>query len=406
MATDRILLPWKKFSDRSDCMNVRPFRPLMFRKGTDHFYSPPFDTINAEDEKALKESEYNITHVTLPSSPESALQTLLKWRGEGILQRADQEMFIIIRQEFDINGIPAERTGMFCSVRIYPEADDIKPHEMTFPGPRKNRFDLMDHINCQPEPIFLITDSAGFAGLLTQAVQSMNEEMAFEEPAGVTNHVYLMTDRQMQKRLSENLSGKKAIVADGHHRLAASREIAHSRASAGKSEWSYIMAYLCPTDSNGLLIAGIHRIVKKVGNMDTVTARMNGFFELREPTNPDSRESIVCYDGKYYSLVPRQEKRDPMDDVDFGLAPDVVNRIIFRECFGFTDQQVESSVIYSHSDEDCIRMVDEGKASMCILMPKWNNEEFSRRVSGGGLLPQKSTYFYPKVPSGIALFEP
>ncbi len=387
-------------------MRIKAFKPLIYSKSVENFYSPPFDTISADQEKELKAFQYNITHLTLPGSPEEALETLNRWKKAGILKSTDLNVLIVIKQEFTVKGKRLERTGMLCGVRIFPESDDIKPHEKTFPGPRKNRFNLMDHTDCQPEPIFLVTSSSELKGILDAAVSSRSPYFNFEEPDGVKNRVYIISDKALEKRLSEVLSDRAAIVADGHHRLAASKEIARTRAMKGKTGWKYIMTYLCPAENNGLLISGTHRIVTKLKDRESSFKKLNEFFEILHSDGMPDEESLGYYDGKYHVLKPREDKIKEIGDLDPTLPPDVVNRVIFNECFGFGPKDIENSVVYSHDSEGGRREVDSGRAELVILMPEWKNDDFYSRVSEGGLLPQKSTYFYPKVPSGIALFEP
>lgn len=386
-------------------MKVKAFKPLIFGKNLEHFYSPPFDTISPDQEKELKNFQYNITHVTLPESPDAALNTLNEWKKKGILKATDLNVLIIIKQEFSSESKKLERLGLLCGIRIYPESDDIKPHEKTFPGPRKNRFNLMDRTDCQPEPIFLVTSSAQLKETLKEAIASRSQYFKFEEPAGVINSVYIISDRTLENQIRNILSEKVAIVADGHHRLAASKEIARTRYMKRKNGWNYIMTYLCPSDDNCLMISGIHRIVKTLKNREESMKKLNEYFEISDTSGPDS-QGIVYYDGSYHTLKLKEDKVAEIEGLDPTLAPDVVNKIIFSECFSFSDYEVETSVIYSHSALECIKSVDTGEAALTIFMPDWNNDDFYNRVSGGGLLPQKSTYFYPKVPSGIAVFEP
>lgn len=387
-------------------MQVKAFKPIIYSKNLDHFYSPPFDTISPDLEKKLKEYKYNITHITLPSSPQESLETIKRWKTEGILKTTGLDVLVLLKQEFTVKGKQMERVGMFCAIRIYPDSGDILPHEKTFSGPRKNRYTLMEHTDCQPEAIFLVTSSSDLKSVFESAISSRTEYFKFEEPAGVTNSVFIISDKIIEDQITGMLSDKVAIVADGHHRLAASKEIARTRAMKGRKGWKYIMTYLCPVENNDLLISGIHRIVTALKEKDKGMKKLGEFFEITDVDQFTESKDIMFYDGKYHSLKAKEGKIEEIGNLDPTLPPDVVNRVIFNECFGFNDEDIEKSVIYSHDMDECRNMVDRGSAALSIFMPDWENEEFYSRVSKGGLLPQKSTFFYPKVPSGVALFEP
>ncbi len=387
-------------------MEVNGSRFLVFRSGLEHFFSPPFDTISRAEEAVLKSFPYNITHLTLPLSIEETRIEFEGWKNESILQRLPDEAVFVIEQRFMHGGLMLRRVGVICLVRVFPLSSDIKPHELTFPGPRKGRHNLMAALGCQPEPIFLITPAKGLSPSLEEILRSGKKTMIFEEPAGVTNTIYVADSPDALGRLRNALEGESAIVADGHHRLAAVREIAEEHSAQGDPSWNYVLAYVTSTGGDGLLIGGIHRVVRAPQGREFSISDIREYFDLADSPPGTGKREIVVYDGRMRYATPNRAALSLDEKVDFSVAPDVVNSLIFRKCLKMTDAEIESLVTYTHDADFARSAVDEGSASFSILLPEWDPEEFARKVSGGQLLPQKSTFFYPKVPSGIALFEP
>ncbi len=387
-------------------MKAAEFKPLVFRKGTEHFYSPPFDTVGKTEEKVLKSFPYNITHITLPESDGNARGLLNAWKRDGVLQRLSDGVIFIIDQEFTHRGRKLKRNGIICIVKVYPVAEDIKPHELTFPGPRRGRYSLMTALGCQPEPIFLITPAKGLNALLDDALINSDPELVFEEPKGVMNRVHIISDKATLRRITDAVSHDAAIVADGHHRLAAVREIAEEWSKKGESAWNWAMAYVSPTEGEGLLIGGIHRVVRAVPGRKTDLSQVGEFFDLRDASEDHRGQGIIIYDGKMRYAEPNERSRALVGEIDFDIAPDVVNKLLFKKCLAMTDSEIESNVAYTHDAEYATEAVDSGHAALSVFMPDWNASQFAEKVSGGRLLPQKSTFFFPKVPSGISLYEP
>lgn len=312
----------------------------------------------------------------------------------------------VIDQQFSTAGKRIRRLGILCLVQVFPVNTDIQPHERTFPGPRRGRYELMKSLGCQPEPIFLITPSADLAGVALSVAGASAPSMEFEEPLGVLNRVYAVSDPSVLERMASALSRETAIVADGHHRLAAVREIAEERSARGDSSWNSILAYVAPTVGNGMLIGGIHRVVGHAEGRTLSLSRAGDLFDLAEVTDAAQDSAIRLYDGRLMRAVPNQTARATLSEADFGVPPDVVNRLLFKRCLNLSDVDIEKLVTYTHDADYARGSVDSGEADFSVLMPGWDPDEFIRKVSDGRMLPQKSTFFHPKVPSGIAIHEP
>ena len=386
-------------------MEIRGFRPFIFSDNVKNFWSPPFDTISTEEERELKKHEYNITHITLPHGPGSiaeSAQTFRSWVERGILTQLEEDSIILLRQKFTRNGEPKERFGIVALARVFPEDGSIKPHEMTFEGPRKNREEVMRGLGLIPEPIFLISPGNAFMDAILASSRRARKVHSFKQPEDVENTIYLIDDKKDIKNLSESVKKQVSIVADGHHRLAAIKEIA----ATDHGGWDYAMAYIASSEDPALFISGIHRIVKANVTAESFLKSLKKVFNIQEAESFDAERGLSIYlDGKFYSIEPRQDNLVELSEYihDPGLF---VKKIILGKIIGLDAKQIETGIIYSHDINYAINMVNDRRAGMVILMPDWDKKTFTEVVSAGHLLSQKSTYFYPKPPSGVAIYKP
>ncbi len=377
-------------------MDIIPFKPLIYRKDIDGMISPPFDAITPQQEMVLKRNEYNITYLTLPrgsSGIDHAKYLLRTWVENNVLIPVDRPMILILEQRFSVNGKTVERYGIISKVRIFPDDGSVIPHEQTFDQYVKERKDLMSGTDTQLEPIFLVSTAEGFTEYIKIVAASMKYDNTYRGPGNIENFVYHVYEGEIIGKIESMLNREKAVVADGHHRLEATKQIAMSRTGDSVHFWQYAMAYITSLYDEGVLIGGVHRIVNSRSILKIDDLRKT--FDITEESGviPDS---ITLYNGKFYRIIPRNH--------DLHSTPvDIVNGDIFKKILRFEDSEMEKSIIYTHDTEQLIDAVDKKAASFGILMPDWNKNDLMKILENRAKLPQKSTYFYPKIPSGIAI---
>ncbi len=386
-------------------MEMEGFRPFLFSSKVENFWSPPFDTISPEEERELKKNEHNITHITLPhgsGSIAASAATFRTWAEEGVLSQPTKDCLILLRQRFSHNGKAEERIGVVSLVRVYPDDGSIKPHEMTFEGPRKNREEVMNGLGLIPEPIFLVSPGNALRNALSKSIDKARKVYNFYQPKDVENTVFLLDTGKEMKEIMDSTSGRVAIVADGHHRLAAIKELAKKYHGG----WEYAMAYIVSSDDPALFISGIHRIVTLNQRNADIIGSLRKFVTVVEEKTWNPRKGIFLYsDGKFYSISIKTD--DALQQKEYLDDPGMfVRRTVLEEACTMNKEEIEAGTIYSHDSDYAIKMVDEHRASMAILMPDWNKKVFTEVVSSGRILSQKSTFFYPKPPSGIAIYRP
>lgn len=390
-------------------MIIKPFSPVLFRRDLDNVTSPPFDVVTKAQETILKGNPYNITHLTLPESGDAnhSRQLLDRWIDEGILVRENENSIIIITQDFRGNGKDFCRIGMIAPVETSPPADIILPHEQTFDWAVKERKEVMLKSGCQLEPIFLAINGLSFERILRAAVKNLAPVRTFEEPSGVINKFFLVSEKSTVDSIVRSIRKEKAIVADGHHRLRATKEIFAEQKGESSEFWRYSLAYITSLQQESLMISGIHRLMSKEFSFEKIKPELEEYFDINVISQNEDLSLISVYDGEYYSLTPKDHAFDFIGEFGgFKLKtdPSLVNTLIFEKIMGMTVSDVASKVGYTHSVPFAVEEVDKGNYSFAILMPEWDKSTFLSMTEKGRIMPQKSTYFYPKIPSGIALY--
>lgn len=387
-------------------LKIETFRPHIFRGDLSAVTSPPIDIISPEYEMRLKSLPNNITHVTIPKHGDvlAAARVLNNWIKEGIIEKYPDNCIILLQQDVPSHGRYNTRIGIIAPVETSSDRNDILPHEETFQWAVSQRQQLMETTNCQLEPIFIAVNGTNFERILRTVIRQITPAKKFTEQDGVINTVYFLTDSRTIDNIKAAISREKGIVADGHHRLQATRNLYNS----GKGNfWSYTLSYITSLQNDSLFIGGIHRVLTGSHTLDAYYDDLLEYFDI-EPMSGDQRQrNVTAYDGHYFSLKPKSVAFDAIGcskKYHYDGDPTLVSTLILRQIIGFTQNDLSTKVIYTHSRPLAVDEVDSKKASLAFLMPEWDKSVFISMIEDGRILPQKSTYFYPKVPSGVALY--
>src|SRR6266516_2491878 len=313
--------------------------------------APPYDVISPEKRlEYLAQSPYNVVHLTLPDNEEEAGRDIAEWRRDGALERDDQPSFWFLSQEYvGPDGVRRTRSGLVASLRAEPyEHGIVLPHERTHRGPKEGRLRLLRATRTQLEPIFLLYEGESLT------------------PPSREPDLASGGDRLWRVDEAPSFEQTELLIADGHHRY----ETALAYAQEGGSP--YLMVVLVPTRQEGLTIFATHRIVERVDGV--------GGTPIDEPG--DELPGVVLYRDGRYELLEGE-----------GLDVEIVDRI------------APDGVTYTPQREEAVATVDRGDAEAAFLLRPTRIEDVWNVARRGETMPQKSTYFYPKLTSGL-LFHP
>ncbi|MFL5955300.1 MAG: DUF1015 family protein [Gaiellaceae bacterium] len=337
---------------------VKPFRALRYDPAVagplERLVAPPYDVISdLERRDYLDRSPYNVVHLTLPDSAEQAAADLGTWRENGALVEEDDRYWWVAQDYTGPDGVARTREGLAASVPVTPyEAGEVLPHERTHAGPKEGRLRLLRATRTQLEPIFLLYDEEPL-------VTRPNGDPAVDvEESGVRTRMWPIDAGPLA-------IDTPLLIADGHHRYETAVAYRQENPAA-----THTFAILVSSRAPGLEIFPTHRLVQHAGDVPGEEVEAPG-------------EGVTLYrDGRYLHVA---------SDDDFG--PRVVESL------------EPEGVSYTASTAQAIAAVDRGDAEAAFLLQPVTVEQVSRFARAGETMPQKSTFFYPKLTSGL-LFHP
>jgi len=346
---------------------VRPFRALRYDPAVggplESLVAPPYDVIGpTQREELLGRSPYNIVHLTLPDTEAEAAASLADWQEQGVLARdADPACWWLAQEYVGPDGVERSREGLVAALRIEPyQSRVVLPHERTHAGPKEGRLRLLRATRTQLEPLFFL-----WAG--TVEVDGLGRPDLTVDEGGVASQLWRL-EPEFADALVGELAEAQLLIADGHHRYETALAF-HEEDGSEASAW--LLAVIVPTGQEGLTIFPTHRIAQSAGGASGT------------PINPplQSLPGPVLYRAGRYELLAS----------DGFLDPEVVDR------FG------PGGVTYTPHRDEAVATVDRGEAEAAFLLRPTKIEDVWDVARRGEVMPQKSTFFYPKLTSGLVL---
>jgi uncharacterized protein (DUF1015 family) len=353
---------------------VRPFHALRYDEATagplERLVAPPYDVIGPDERlDYLRRSPYNVVHLTLPDSEEDAARELDEWRREGAVVEEPEPTFWALEQDYaGPDGVRRTRTGLVASLRVEPYGRRVVlPHERTHRAPKEGRLRLLRAVRVQLEPIFLLYEG----------------EQPFARPEGVPD---LEVDGTRLWRLRDDVSGpfadRQLLIADGHHRYETALAFHEEE---GTDESAFMPVVLVSTSDPGLTIFPTHRVFAQ-------PARLSANGAAEDPENALRRLGTLPYDRA--AVV--QVTADGAAVVTGG--PGLLD-------VQLVDRLGHEGIAYTPDWREAVRRVEQGEADVAYLLRPTRIEDVFAVAQRGEVMPQKTTYFYPKLVSGL-LFHP
>jgi uncharacterized protein (DUF1015 family) len=374
---------------------VKPFRAVRYDEAKagplGSLIALPYDVIGPElREEYLAANPYNVVRLILPDEAEEAARLFDEWQREGILTREDEEAVWWLRQDYEgPDGVRRTRQGAVVSLGLEPyENGIVRPHERTHAGPKATQLDLVRATHASLSPIMLLYDdpSAGARRALEAHVEG--EPLLSAQDGPSTNRLWRITDPEAIEAARAALADHQLVIADGHHRYETALAF-HDEQGTEESGWT--MAVLVNTQGEGLTIYPTHRVVGRAPALD------NGF--QITPVSGGPEEALAVLDGVDHDhpafVLYRGEGDTSLVEARGERALDAaaLDRLGLEE------------VTYTPRTEEAVELVDSGRAEAAFLLRPPTIEQVEAVAQAGETMPQKSTYFYPKLFSGL-LFHP
>ncbi len=340
---------------------VKPFRALRYDEAAagplETLVAPPYDVISPEQREEFRaRNPYNVVRLTLPDSEEEAARELEEWRTQGILVEEPPAIWALEQEYVGPDGVARTRFGVVASLKVEPyETGTVLPHERTHRGPKEGRLRLLRATRVQLEPIFLLYDGAA-------PIERPDREPDLEIEGA---RLWRIDDPSVVRAFDD----KQLLIADGHHRYETAVAFHEEEGTPASAQ---MLVVLVSTDDPGLEIFATHRLFSAPKQLEGEPGDDDGRPEVTELTREGSR--VV---------------RGPKGILD----------VQFVDSLGY------EGISYTDDAAEAERRVRAGEAAVAYLMRPTRIEDVFAYARRGEVLPQKTTYFFPKLISGL-LFHP
>lgn len=422
--------------------------------------SPPYDVINAElQNKSHTASEYNIAHIIKGKKFETdneenneytrAAEFLNDWTEKGVLFKEEKPSIYILAQDFEVGGKQMTRTGFIARLKLEDlcNASDankackgIHQHEETLPKDIQDRLNLLKATKANFGLIFAIYSDQEMTvdDLLEKKMVEM-PLMTVKDDEGVTHTLWAIDEEDDLKRINEVLENKYVIIADGHHRYKTALQ--YSKEHPDMESAQYRMMAFVNVMNKGLVVLPTHRLVQSVEDFDSkkLIEALRKDFDIMEfefvDDDRDARQmmfnkmdemfrdgkhafGLYCKDGKYYTLVLKDEKL--MDGITSHsdawkhLDVTILHKLILEDRLGIDKAKLAAGTIEGGSYVEYIKAIgdavqksidkvnEKGYQAVFFMNPT-RVKEVEEVATNHETMPQKSTFFYPKVYTGFVM---
>lgn len=432
-------------------VKVSPFQGVMYNKekvdNLDKVMSPPYDIISEEMQDQLYEKHnYNFVKLILnkkkPEDDENynrytrAKKLFKSWLEKEILVKNKKKAVFPYKIEYKIKNESKTMNGFFILLRLDPNYEKVKAHERTLSKPKEDRLNLMRKCKANLEPIQLLYIDEEDE-LRERMDEAINEPIIDVEGYDGFNHkLWKLEDKDLLSDIEQELEDKILFIADGHHRYQTSINFAEEmKKKTGNKDkdasFNYRLVILANMFDEGLSILPTHRLIKKSDiDIEKMVEDSKKYFRVEEKSidktkkdyegiskkikkdieTEDKHKFAIYIDGKYYILTLKNE--DVMDDFagDHSetwrtLDVSILHKIVIENLMDINEGNLEDHVKYTREDTEAISSVEDGKFDFSIIMNATKIEELKAVADAGEHMPQKSTYFLPKMLSGLVAYK-
>lgn len=415
--------------------HIRPFRAWRYAdsQGVEQNFSPLFDVVSPEQLEQLYALSDNSIHVSVPISDDHVLEKWQDWKTRGVVEQDPLPAIYVYYQEFSLFGDEKKyvRKGFVSMIRIQepdvPTGSEIILHEGTISSSVADRRRLLEKLMLNTAPTHGLYEDPNFELEAIMDAYMAYPDSSYIDYQGVINKLAIVQDRRDILRFQEVLAQRPVYLADGHHRLASSVAL---REKALREKWPlpedsavhYHMMYLTNLCSDDLRILPIHRVfhlAERTYNPNPILGRLREYFNItditfaREPIYQsvgDRPRAFGMVMGSTQFLLELRPEIDPVRDIDLPL-PDAVKNLdytvlhyfVFDKVLGasYLDQHAADAIHYVKDYGVAVKQAVTWPNQLAFITRGTTMEQMMAVCRSGALMPQKSTYFYPKVVCGL-----
>lgn len=433
-------------------VEVVSFQGLTYNKkkvgNLDDVMSPPYDIISEEmQEELYARHPYNFVRLILgkqfPDDTEKnnrytrAKHDFETWIKESILISTDKPAIYPYKIEYMLDNQLKTMSGFFVLLKLDPEYKMVKAHEKTLSKPKADRLNLMRacHANLEPIQLLYIDEDDRIQKTIDDAIREA-PLISVKGYDTFTHKLWKLEDDRVISFIQQELKDQVLFIADGHHRYQTAINYAEEmRKKTGNqsadASFNYRMVILANMFNEGLAILPTHRLIKMQGiSIEKLLPKLEEYFTVEETMVPSEKKDygslvtsiktvlktekdhkfVLYLKDRYYLLTLKDETVMDTFASDRSttwrkLDVSILHKIVIEHIFGITQENLEDHVKYTRDDEEALRFVDEGRFDLSILMNPTRISELKKIAEAGEHMPQKSTYFLPKMLSGLVIYK-
>jgi uncharacterized protein (DUF1015 family) len=418
---------------------IEAFRALIFSRqrveSLDRVVAPPYDLIDqARQEDLYARSPYNVVRLELNRAADpygSAAATLAQWIDANVVEPTARRAVYFYTQRFEVAGRRLRRSGIIARIRLEEfKSGRILPHEKTFPKAKEDRRRLLTATRVNVSPIFGLYPSGDSAlEALLAEVAGRTPMIVVTDDLGIANEVRAIDDAEEIAIVQRALSNARVLIADGHHRYETALQYRRQRRAeegnpAGVRGYDYVMMTLVAFNDPGLVILPTHRLVRNLpaDAIASFEARASDLFEVRAAASiGELRAAIDEHDRATIGVALKGDERlrilrlrdyeavaAAMPEVPIAvreLGVSILHTLLFERIFGIKPDEVRKggNIEYTIDGEGAVAQVIAGTADGAFLTAAPTVHDVERVCSAGATMPEKSTYFYPKLLTGLVM---
>jgi uncharacterized protein (DUF1015 family) len=411
--------------------------------------APPYDVINPQQQKKLYEQNpYNIVRIILgkqePTDNDKknqysrAADYLKDWLSKGVLKQDEKETIYAYVQDFEVAGKKYSRSGFIALGKLARFGQGVRPHERTLDGPKADRLKLSQATAAQLELVFMLYDDPqrDTDKIIEKATAGKKSIIEFTDDDGVQHRLFAIDSQQDTSRLVQLMAQREVLIADGHHRYETAMNY-YNLTKNPAAQW--LMIAFVNMHNKGLVILPTHRLVGSVGdfNFKKLLTELSRDFEctkfafsaklnkanarkkMFEKMRAEFDATRCCFgiyaaDGAFYVIVLKSyavmdEIVPQLSDASRKLDVTVLHKLILERILGIGEQALagETNIEYikdiGSAVDEAIAAVDKGQKQAVFFMNPTQAEQVKQVAAANEKMPQKSTFFYPKIFSGLTI---
>ncbi|MDY6950163.1 MAG: DUF1015 domain-containing protein [Thermodesulfobacteriota bacterium] len=434
---------------------ISPFQGIVYnQERIQHLkdvVTPPYDVISERERQAYFDRHpQNVVRLILsqdePDDTEEnnrytrAARHFHAWLEEGILKQDSEPALYLTKMDFKSEGVLRTRLGFIALVELEDFGGAILPHEKTFSATRADRLRLIQTCKANFSPVFsLFSDpDEEIMGLLRSTAEEMEPDADFTEVIGYRHRLWRVTDPKIHQGVREKLAQKPLYIADGHHRyetaLIYRRQMESQKGGPdARAPYNSVMMYLNSMQDPGLVMRSVHRMLCQVsrGAMDRFAEKAGAFFdveamdvgahgqvgapgpflaEIRKGAGRGVMGAVVRGHRAGYVLRPKTGVMDQLHNGDIPgplrkLDVTIATKLLLEKVLGFEEAALddERRILYTSRTQKAFDAIRTGTCDVALILNPTKLSEVEETSQAGLIMPRKSTYFFPKVLSGLVM---